>query len=51
MQKLKRLLKALYCLLKPKPREITVEEFMEMESKKIIKKPNNERNSNEFYDL
>lgn len=51
MRKLKNLLKALCCLLKPKPQEITMEQFMEMESKKVIKKPTNERISYEFYDM
>lgn len=51
MQKFKKLLKALFCLLKPKPQEMSFEQFMEMESKKVIKKPYYERNSYEFYDV
>jgi hypothetical protein len=47
MQKLKRLLKAILRYLKPKPQEISFEEFVKIETKKTIKNPNNERN---YYD-
>lgn len=45
MTKLKKLLKAFLCLFfeDPKNRPITMEEFWEMEGKKINQKPTNER--------
>jgi len=48
---IKKIFKAFVDFVKPKPQEISLEQFIEMESKKIIKKPINKRNYYEFYDL
>lgn len=43
MQKVKKILKAFLCLLKPRSQEFTLEQFMKIEAKKVIKKPIQER--------